>query len=287
MATESAIDIRVLHDGDLAAAARLGAQEDWNQTESDWRRVLSLDRRGSFAASVHGRLIGTVTTVTYGAELAWIGMMLVDADRRRRGIGTRLMRTALDHLEARGVPTVKLDATPAGRPLYESLGFVPETRIERWEGTARPTSTKDVRELDRKTRDAVCALDRLASGADRSSVLEGLITGSCVNPQIVTERFGTELRGYALARSGRAAVYLGPVIATDDDAARALVDGMLGRLAGETVFVDLHTGFVAGTKILTDRGFSRQRELTRMRLGRENGAGTSSTIFAIAGPEIG
>ena len=71
------------------------------------------------------------------------------------------------------------------------------------------------------------------------------------------------------------------------DAARALVDGMLGRLAGESVVVDYHTGFVAGTKILTDRGFSRQRELTRMRLGRENRAGTSSTIFAIAGPEVG
>ena len=89
MTTESAIDIGLLHDSDLPAAVSLGAQEHWNQTESDWRRVLSLDRRGSFAASLRGRLIGTVTTVTYGADLAWIGMMLVDADHRRRGTGTR------------------------------------------------------------------------------------------------------------------------------------------------------------------------------------------------------
>ena len=81
--------------------------------------------------------------------------------------------------------------------------------------------------------------------------------------------------------------YLGPVIATDDETARALVDGMLGRLAGERVFVDFHTGFVAGTQILTDRGFSRQRELTRMRRGKENSAGTSRAIFAIGGPEVG
>jgi hypothetical protein len=239
--------------------------------------VLSLDRRGSFAACLHGRLIGTVTTVTYGVDLAWIGMMLVDADRRRRGIGTRLMRTALDHLEARGVPTVKLDATAAGRPLYESLGFVPETRIERWKGMARPTSTKDVLELDPQTFDVVRTPDRFASGTDRSSVLEALVAGSRVTPLIVTERSGTELRGYALARRGRAASYLGPVIATDDDAARALVDGLLGRLAGETVFVDYHT----------DRGFTKRRELTRMRLGKENNAGTSGAIFAIAGPEVG
>jgi len=287
MDRKDAIDIRVLRESDLAAALDLGAQEHWNQTASDWQRLLRLDPRGSFAAILHGRLIGTVTTVTYGAELAWIGMMLVDADHRRRDLGTRLMRTALDYLELRGVPTFKLDATPAGRPLYESLGFVPETRIERWEGTARPTSTADVLELDPRRCGLVCTLDRLASGTDRSSVLDALIAGSRLNPLIVTERSGPELRGYALARRGREATYVGPLIATDADAARALLDGMFGRMAGETVFVDFHTGFVAGSKILTDRGFSRQRELTRMRLGKENSAGTSGAIFAIAGPEAG
>src|SRR2546428_12724540 len=94
MDEEDAIEIRLLQESDLVDALRLGAQEHWNQTPSDWQRLLSLDPRGSFAASLHGRLIGTVTTVTYATDLAWIGMMLVDAGHRRCGIGMRLMRAS-------------------------------------------------------------------------------------------------------------------------------------------------------------------------------------------------
>ena len=74
-----------------------------------------LEPSGCFAARVGGRLIGTVTTTTYGRSVAWIGMMVVDPDFRRKGIGTALMRRAIDHVQGRGVRVLKLDATPAGR----------------------------------------------------------------------------------------------------------------------------------------------------------------------------
>lgn len=282
-----AIQFRLLNEGDLPAALRLGEREHWNQTQSDWRRLLKLEPRGCFAASADGRLIGTVTSVTYGAELAWIGMMLVDADHRRRGIGTRLMRTAMEYLERVGVATVKLDATPAGRPMYESLGFTPETRIDRWVGVARPSSTKGLRVVDEQTRSLLCALDRLAFGTDRSRLLDSLIADASVPPIVAVEPSGTTLRGYVLARRGEEAFYIGPVIATDEDTAEALLDGMLSQLAGERVFVDFHTGFDAGSRMLTERGFAKQRELTRMRCGKESSAGTSRVILATAGPEVG
>jgi len=46
------------------------------------------------------------------------------------------MQAALDYLRGVGVATIKLDATPAGRPLYERLGFKEESLVERWEGIA-------------------------------------------------------------------------------------------------------------------------------------------------------
>ena len=65
--------------------------------------------------------------------------MIVHPDARRQGIGAALMTRALDHLDAAGVSCVKLDATPAGLPLYRRLGFEEEVLFARWMGVATAT----------------------------------------------------------------------------------------------------------------------------------------------------
>ena len=61
-------------------------------------------------------------------------MMLVDESFRSHGIGRSLMEHALDHLDSHGVETIRLDASPQGRPLYESLNFVAEATLARYLG---------------------------------------------------------------------------------------------------------------------------------------------------------
>src|SRR5882724_4627633 len=133
------VTLRRMTDGDLLVADELRRLAGWNQTLEDWRRLLWLEPRGCFVAEQEGRVVGTVTTTTYGQALAWIGMMLVHAEHQRRGIGTRLMRQALGYLQDHGVECVKLDATPAGRPVYERLGFIAESTLTRWQ---RPSSVE-------------------------------------------------------------------------------------------------------------------------------------------------
>src|ERR1044071_6889045 len=138
------IEIRLLAEGDVAEAMRLKEGAGWNQTEEDWRRLLRLGPRGCFAATVGGRLMATTTTTSYGRALAWVGMVLVDPEFRRRGIATALVRAALGSLEAEGASAVKLDATPEGAHVYEGLGFEAELRIERWVGTAGRRTSESV-----------------------------------------------------------------------------------------------------------------------------------------------
>ena len=76
-------------------------------------------------------------------------------------------------------------------------------------------------------------------------------------------------------------------MATDQNAAASLLDGMLNQLDGRDVFIDINTGFEVSARIVAERGFVKQRDFIRMRLGLESNAGTSSLIFAIAGPEVG
>ena len=278
---EPAIDIRLLFESDIPAAMRLKEAAGWNQTEKDWQRLLALEPNGCFAAVKDGRLVGTTTTTTYGNELAWIGMVLVDPQERRQGIATRLMKVAIEYLKDK-VATVKLDATSLGLPLYESLGFRIEMGLERWIGTS------NVRNEESSKADAVrdlFALDRIAFAADRSKLIEKLIDDACVPPVLLRAADGT-LNGYALARKGTNADYVGPVVAKGPQYIESLLDQVLSELPGRRVYIDFNTECGAGTSVLSDRGFVKERDLIRMSAGAR-AEKTLPFVIAIAGPEIG
>jgi predicted N-acetyltransferase YhbS len=279
------IEVRLLRESDIPAALRLKELAQWNQTENDWLRLLHLEPNGCFCATIEGDVVATTTTTTYRHELAWIGMVLVDPKRRQLGVATKLMNVAIEYLSKTGVTTVKLDATPAGRSLYENLGFKDESLIERWEGIAG-TRAVTCSTLDTAARGEALVLDRHAFGAERSKLIEMLIEDCYVTPLVATAADG-QLTGYALARQGSAAVYVGPLLATDTGAATTLLDGLLTQMSGQRVYIDMNTGFEGGRKILTERGMVKQRDLIRMSYGKESKAGSSPSIFAIAGPEIG
>src|SRR5437773_899759 len=259
------IVVHLLREADLPAAMRLKELARWNQTENDWRRLLQLDPAGCFCATSAGQLIGTSTTISYGNELAWIGMVLVDPNYRRRGIATKLMQVALDYLREAGIGTVKLDATQDGRPVYEQLGFKVESLIERWSGVAG-SSGSTWATLEASTRGELLNVDRRAFGADRSGLIELLMDDACVAPLVAKAPDG-QVKGYALARSGTAATYVGPLVADGPETATELLEGLLSQLQGQQIYVDLNTDFSTGREILEARGLVKQRDLIRMSFG--------------------
>ena len=275
----------LLRPADVDAALDLSTSEGWNQVAADWSRLIALEPEGCFAARDGARLIGTVTTTTYGRGLAWIGMMVVHPDARRRGLGAALMHRAMDHAHARGIARVMLDATPAGRPLYEALGFVAESGVERWQGTARP-GPNAAPAPGEGSRQAILALDQAAYDVDRSGLLEALLAASPDGPMVVESESGLPL-GCALARPGRAAVYVGPLLATTRDVAIALLDGMLARHAGREVCLDRHHGGHLDESLLAERGLAKRRNLTRMSHGPASERGPARSLCASAGPEFG
>jgi ribosomal protein S18 acetylase RimI-like enzyme len=295
--TEAAdVEIRLLGAEDLPAAMRLKEAAGWNQTEGDWLRLLGLEPRGCFAAAASGRLVGTATTTTYGRELAWVGMVLVDPEFRRRGIASRLMRAALAYLDGEGVRAVKLDATPDGRHVYEGLGFEAELLIERWargaDGGAagqRPAGAGGGQDagsspLDSELLAGILELDRVAFGADRARLVELLVAQS---DGTFVRTAGGRAEGYALARAGTSADYIGPLVASDFETASGLLDTALARRAGRPLYIDVNARFESLAGALAERGFRKQRDLVRMRRGARTRAGTSARVFAIAGPEVG
>lgn len=288
----AALRLRCLARDDLAFADTLRAQEGWNQTLRDWERVLAMAPAGCFLAEWEGKPAGTATTTIYGQELAWVGMVLVQAGFRRRGIGRALLEHCLGYLRGRGVRCIKLDATPKGKPIYESLGFREEWTLRRWErerrseqGESESTSSESgnahVAELS-----AVAPLDTEVFGVERSTLLNALAQSG---PFQMERNSAGAASGFGMWRPGARASYLGPIVASSAVVGEKLVEGLLGAAEadGARTFWDLPDCNQAAVACAARHGFRVQRELTRMVLGENTNPGTPERVWGLAGPEVG
>jgi GNAT superfamily N-acetyltransferase len=271
-----AAEVRRLKPLDIPAAMELSSDAGWNQTEADWRLLLELASDGCFGVECDGRIVATTTLMCYGRELAWIGMVLTHRDYRRRGFAARLVESALHLATTRQVGTVKLDATESGQSLYTALGFLEEQPVERW--SAKPQLSASFPPGAGTLGDeVVSSLDCGAYGADRAVLLRRLRTRSVA---AVTDG------GYLLNRSGQLARYLGPCVARNHSAAKSgITDFVTGR-QGSLCFWDLLPNNRSAVSLATDLGFTRVRQLVRMRWGKPL-ASKDEMIYAIAGFELG
>lgn len=275
-------------EDDLKFADSLRALAGWNQTMADWRRLLRLGGNGCFIAHLDGIPTGVVTTTIYGPELAWIGMALVHPDFRRRGIGSALLRRAIEFLRSSGVNTIKLDATPQGKANYARAGFRAEWNLTRWEGIApaAAASLDGVRPCRMDDLGAIQEMDATAMGLRRGALIQETLRESCV--ALVHEDRESRVDGFALARDGARAFYFGPIVARSADVALKLASETLRRLQGERIFWDVPDDQEIVASWVRKQGFTAQRQLTRMNLGEaiESRAKVEWT-FGIAGPEWG
>jgi GNAT superfamily N-acetyltransferase len=273
--------------GDLAFADSVRALAGWNQTMADWERFLAAEPDGCFLAESERVPAGTATTTVYGAALAWIGMVLVHPDHRRRGIGRALLERCIEHLRARGVRCIKLDATPAGKQVYDGLGFKDEWTLTRWEHAAvHGPKTQSISGMrDCREFEVVEQLDAAAFGVSRRRMLEPLIKQSrCA---LTCESEASKVAGYGLLREGSAALYLGPVVAGSGDVGVRLGNALLVRGEGRKIYWDIPDQNATATRLARESGFAPQRTLTRMYLGENTAPGNPLQQFAIAGPEVG
>jgi ribosomal protein S18 acetylase RimI-like enzyme len=309
---------------DLPFADSLRALAGWNQTLGDWERFIAIAPEGCFLAEWNGTPAGTATTIVYGPELAWIGMVLVHPEFRRRGIGQALLGKCIDSLRERGARCIKLDATPLGRTVYDGLGFQYEWTLRRWvrppappqdafhkPGRADlpvgldarqrvPTGLMDpLRDLgiEEAARDAslrawrvtderlLGPLDAAAFGVSRQRLLAALVSQSRF--AVVLEPEPGRPAGFGMLRPGSQALYLGPVVATSADAGIRVIEALVTASEGQMIFWDVPDENTAAIAWAEQHGFAVQRPLTRMFLGENLAPGDPRKQFALAGPEVG
>src|SRR5262249_38091559 len=231
----------------------------------------------------------TTAPLPNGVRFAWIRMLLVAGEYRRRGLATALLRQAMADLAAAKLVAV-LDATPDGRAVYQRLGFEDSwgfqrlIRREQQAASAPAPASVTVRPLTDADWQAVRAYDAAAFGAERSAVLAGL-RGRLPAADLVAIR-GNEIVGFLLGRDGRLAAHIGPLIADDDAIARALAARALDAIDGP-LFIDLADSKTELRRFLDARGFAAVRPFTRMLYGASARFDDPARTFAVVGPEFG
>ena len=285
----SPIKVRVMTGADLPFADSVRSLAGWNQTPQDWRRFLATEPHGCFVAEWDGVLAGTATTIAYGTDLAWIGMMLVHPNFRRRGIGGALIGRCIEFLRGKNVRCIRLDGTPLGKAVYDTLGFRTESHLARWERVAGSAcDAKDDAGIA-AWRDAdaggIDTLDTAAFGTPRARLLHALASDSRV--AIISQPEARGVSGFGMLRPGAHAAYLGPCSATDERTGLRLIGQLVSQAGGARIFWDIPEENEAAVAWAQQNGFTKQRPLIRMALGENAPRGDCRKQFAIAGPEVG
>jgi GNAT superfamily N-acetyltransferase len=275
-----------LSEAHLEGALKLTRSANWNQNAADWRTMLALGRAWGITAS-DGSLAASTLVLPYGSTFAWVSMVLVAPEHRRKGYASQLLRTAIAHLQTQGLMPV-LDATPAGHDVYVQEGFRDTWGFKRYalkaaSVTASP-ALAGVRPLEEGDWPRVLALDGPAFGASREPLLRSL-AARLPAAALVIERQDS-LAGFLLGRDGHEARQLGPLVAEDADAAIALLAGALSQVP-PPVYVDVTDHAWETRAWLESRGFEFQRPFTRMVHGGTRAPGNEAKLVLVAGPELG
>jgi len=282
------LNIRNFTFHDINNAMELVLAERWNQTEKEWQILMSNPQNVCLVAEVDNEFAGTATAINYNNKVAWIGMVLVKNTFRGQGISKNLLSSLLKQLAF--CKSIKLDATPAGQPVYQKMGFENEYLINRLTCQSFGKSYLFKRDFNsqgvqKEDISAIIELDKYTFGADRSQLINSLIFN---NPKkcFVIKNKGL-VSGFALGRKGNRFHHIGPVVASSAFDAIQLILHALNELNGQSVVVDILSDKNELYLELLSLGFENQRYFSRMHLHSNLYPGDINHQYLICGPEFG
>lgn len=259
--------VSLLTKEEVDEAVRLSSQVDWNQTESDWVRLIELNPESCFLYRENNQIVGTATLATYGSHLGWIGMVIVDKSHRGMGIGRHLLEAVIEAGREQRCDIIGLDATDQGRRLYKQYGFCDVQPIDRWSGILlyKKADSCLVESLKGYHLSEALQLDFQWTGYDRSKLIRHLFNDEAVRGLGLIRK--GQLKGIAFIREGQQYFHLGPILANTLKDYADLLNKAARILQNRPVLVD-SIRREETTALLRERGLKVQRRLTRMTLDK-------------------
>ena len=192
----------------------------WPDTEAEWRVIH--EAALVFGVRQGGELVGQGALGLYEGAGS-IAKMVVLPSVRRQGIGAKILDRILGEAERRGLSALGLVATPLGRPLYESRGFVPVGDVVITMGTAQLTELSSTLS-QASDAEPLLAIERRFMAGSRTNMLCGRLREACASALAPD--------GFALATAHDTGARIGPIVADGEETARLLASTLFQRLNG-------------------------------------------------------
>jgi GNAT superfamily N-acetyltransferase len=274
---------------DPAPLMSLARAVGWEWSEARARRAQRVKPGMTWLAHADGALAGTVSVFVYGdagaGPLAWLCGMVVHPDHQKKGVGRALMGPALAFAREHGALVIGLDATPAGRPVYERHGFRALAEDPRWHRdparapvppsapqgpiSVYPISSCEIMELH--------AYDAARFGANRAGVLAEPMADRPQHCFVAFDRKTGAVVGHVLSQEKG----IGPLVADTPHAAEWLL--YAAEMAGAVPVAHLPGLNPAAQKVFARAGYAPSgNACTRMVLGGDL-PGRPETTYALAG----
>lgn len=135
--TNTSPQLDTLTPADIHACWQMCQALRWPHREADLLRFLQWSQQhgAALALRADGKLTGCGFAFFWGETHGSIGMVIVDDAWQGKGLGKQLFNRLL---EAQGARSVTLQATQAGLPLYQKMGFHAVGRARQFHGIWRP-----------------------------------------------------------------------------------------------------------------------------------------------------
>ncbi len=260
LADINTVDVTQLHALSIAVG--------WPHRAEDWQFMRGVGR-GIVALDEIGRVLGSAMWFPYTETLAAIGMVITSPRLQALGTGQWLMKRVM--MECDG-PGYRLNATRAAFRLYLSLDFNQRKTVFQCQGRAsgseaRPVSADavELRPLVEADLARVIDCDARAFGVRRTALITALLQQSSGYGLFRSD----QLEALALCRRFGRGHVIGPVVASCDEDAIAVVAPHVAAHEGH--FLRLDTHFEAGQfrSFLAAAGLSLFDTVTTMSLRAE------------------
>ena len=283
------VELRRLDLQDVEQALQLSEAENWNQTEKEWELLIGNKQNICVAATLGDKLIGTATVINYENKVGWIGMVIVDKEYRGQKISNLLLSGIIEN--SKNIISLKLDATPAGQPVYQKFGFTSEYLVYRYismsvfKNEVHFEPGISVERAVPENLDEITGFDKKIFGANRKQLIRFLIRNFPEMAWIL--RLNGQIKGIALGRKGNSFHQVGPVFASSPDFAKILILKSLEDIENQPVIVDIPEHQPELINWINTLGFTKQRYFVRMYRNVNAYAGLIENQFLICGPEFG
>lgn len=232
-------------------------QEGWDNIEEDYKFYVNSLFSHPLKLTENGKIIA-IGSVVIHKDVAWIAHIITLSDYRRKGLGTTITKKLIEISKENNCSTIYLIATDEGKKLYETLGFVEETKYLFFQKKnfknqfKHPINSKNIIPYEKHFKNQIFALDKEISSENRKEHIEKFLKNSFVYCENDT------IEGFYLPSFGE-----GLILGNNPSVGEELLKIHMNN--NDKVVLPENNSY--SIQFLENNGFNQNLTGTRMRLG--------------------